>query len=179
MRRADDPLQLLPQPALPEVSRPGEAALAGATLWRVAAGAVLPHCLHRPGRAQLSGTGQPGVVLWSAVRQRLEDLAGDRGRPEAPRGAPRSSRRAAHLEPDALVASARALHRAGGRSVAGPAEVAGQPARLLPADPGVGAAVSRQASGRGQSGLEGREVASAGELAGSVHVSGSTRLPLP
>src|SRR5262245_10063284 len=111
MRESADPLQLLSQPALPEVPEPGEAALAGEARRGATAGAVLPCRLHSAGRAQRADLAQPTGALRPAVPWRLGDAAGDRRRSPAPRGAPRLPGGPSHLEPADDGASTSALHR--------------------------------------------------------------------
>src|SRR5215208_3122561 len=147
MRCAADPLQLLPQPALPEVPEPGQGALAGEARPGAAAGAVLPRGLHSSGRAQRSDLAQPAGALRPAVPLCQGDAAGDRRRPAAAGGSNRISRGPPYLAPAVDRAPSPALHRPGRRAVVGPAAVdrLAQPGFLL-ARPGALGAVSGQVS---------------------------------
>ena len=85
LRAYGDRLQLLPQPALPEVSRGGRKSLA----WRARGGAItgglFPRRVHAAGSDRRHRLPKQGRGLRSPVQGFGRDRAHDRGRPQAPR----------------------------------------------------------------------------------------------
>ena len=106
-----DRLQLLPQPALPEVSGACRAAVAGSAAGRPAAGRLLPPGVHAAGADQCHRVLQQGSGLRPAVRGRRGDAAHHRRRPQASRRAGRRDAGPAYLGLGADAPSACARHR--------------------------------------------------------------------
>ena len=80
LRHRPDRLQLVPQPALPEVPEPARPALARGAPGRSAAGRVLPRGLHAAGADRRHRLPEQGRGLRAAVRRRRRDAADDRRR---------------------------------------------------------------------------------------------------
>ena len=120
-------LQLVPQPALPQVPVAGGPGLARGARGGAAAGPLLPRRVHPAGGARRDRLPEQGPGLRPAAQGRGGGADHDRRRPEAPRGPDRRHRGAAHLGADARPPPARALHRAGRRHLASTA-AAGSPA---------------------------------------------------
>ena len=78
-------LQLLPQPALPEVPGRGGEGMAGRARGRAAAGAVLPRRVHAAGADRRHRLPEQGRDLRSPVQGLGRDADHDRGRSQAPR----------------------------------------------------------------------------------------------
>ena len=97
------------------------------------AGAVLPRGVHAAGRDRRHRLPEQGQGLWTAVHGRRRDADHHCGRSQAPRCRHRRHRRPAHLGPEPRSPSARALHRAGRRHIAGRRALDRLPARLLSA----------------------------------------------
>ena len=113
-----DRVQLLPQPALPEVPGRGGAPMAGRPRSRAAAGALLPRRLHAAERAARHRLPEQARGLRPPDEGGGRDDARHRRRSQAPRRADRYHGRAAHLGLGAHPSSARAYDRAGRRALA-------------------------------------------------------------
>ncbi len=114
-----DRLQLLPQPALPEVPGRGGTHLARRARGRPAAGRLLPRRLHAARRGRRHRLPQQGAGLRPAVQGGIGDDADDRRRSQASRRPHRHHRRAPHLGLGDDPPSARPHDRAGRRHRAG------------------------------------------------------------
>ena len=131
-----DRLQLVPQPALPQVPVAGGPGLARGARGGAAAGPLLPRRVHPAGGARRDRLPEQGPGLRPAAQGRGGGADHDRGRPEAPRGPDRRHRGAAHLGADARPPPARPLHRAGRRHLPRRQPLGRLPAGLLPAGAG-------------------------------------------
>ena len=150
-RHRRDRLQLVPQPALPEVPGRRRTTLAPGAPGRSAAGGVLPRGLHAAGADRRHRLPEQGRDLRPAVRRGRRDAADHRRRPEAPGRTHRRDAGAAHLGLGADASPARARHRPRRRAVAGRRALGRVQARLLPlracAVEAVPAALPRRAPG--------------------------------
>ena len=125
-------LQLLPQPALPEVPGRGRQGMARRARGRPAAGAVLSRGVHAAGADRRHRLPEQGRDLRSLVQGLGRDAAHDRGRSQASRRPHRHHLRAAHLGLGAHPSPARAHDRAGRRHLARRPALGLVPARILP-----------------------------------------------
>ena len=133
VRAQPDLVQLLPQPALPEVPGRGGKGLAGGPRGRSAAGAVLPCCVHIAWADRRYRLPEQDRHLRPAVQGLGRDPDHDRGRPKAPRRPHWHHLGAAQLGLGHDPSSARAHDRAGRRHLARRRALGGVSARLLPA----------------------------------------------
>ena len=132
VRSSADRLQLVPQPALPEVPERRRAALARSAARRSIARAVLPRGVHFAGAHQRHRLHQQGGPLWTVVRHCCRDAAHDRRRSKALGCPDRHHPGATHLGFGADSSSARARHRTGRRACARCRPVGAVQARVLP-----------------------------------------------
>ena len=112
-----DRLQLLSQPALPEVPGGRGAAMAGRPRGRAAACSLPPRRLHLPGGDRRHRVPEQGRRLRPPVQDRRRDADHDRRRSQTSGRAHRPHRRAAHLGIGADPPSARSRHRSRRRPV--------------------------------------------------------------
>ena len=156
LRRDPHRLQLLPQPALPEVPGSGPRAVARRSPGRAAAGAVLPRRLHPAGADRRHRAAEQGGRLRHPVPGGGRDAADHRRRSQASRGRDRHDRGAAHLgaEPASITRMSIASCRAAGCR-RGPLDRL--PARLLPAGAGALPPVSPAVPGAAAGGLRCRD----------------------
>ena len=126
-------LQLLPQPALPEVPGRRRQAVARRSRGRAAAGAVLSRRVHAAGSDRRHRLSQQGRHLRSAVQGLGRDDADDRRRSEASRRQDRHHLRAAYLGLGHDPSPACPHDRAGRRHLARRPTLGVVPAGLLPA----------------------------------------------
>jgi len=127
-----DRLQLVPQPALPEVPRGGSEAMARRARGRAVAGGVLSHGVHVAGADRRYRLPQQGRYLRHPVQGLGRGADYDRGRPKAPRRAGRHYLRAAQLGLGDDASPTRAHDRAGRRHRVGRITLGLMPARFLP-----------------------------------------------
>ncbi len=133
VRAQPDLVQLLPQPALPEVPGRGGKGLAGGARSRSAAGAVLSCGVHTTWSDRRYRLPEQGRYLRPTVQDLGRDPDHDRGRPKAPRRPRRHHLGSPYLGLGHDPSPARPHDRAGRRHLARRRALGGVPARLLPA----------------------------------------------
>ena len=133
VRLHHDRLQLLPQPALPEVPRRRRQGLACRPRSQPVAGAVLSRRVHAPCGRRRHRLSEQGRDLRSFVQGLGRDHADDRRRSEAPRRQDRHHLRAPHLGISAHPSPARAYDCPGRRHLARRPALGFLPAGILPA----------------------------------------------
>ena len=133
LRAQPDLVQLLPQPALPEVPGRGGKGLAGRARGRSAAGAVLSRRVHAAGGHRRYRLPEQGRHLRSAVQGLGRDPDHHRRRPQASRRPRRHHLGSPYLGLGHDPSPACPHDRAGRRHLARRRALGGVPARLLPA----------------------------------------------
>src|SRR5574340_800245 len=137
-------LQLLPQPALPEVPDAVARTLARSPGTRTAAHQLLPCRVHRSPRTPCAGVDQPTSVLRSVVRRQRSDLVGSGGRPETSGRRHRPDQHSAYLGTELAAPPARSLCHPSRRAIAEPQVLGVPPVPFLLAGEGSQPCVSRQ-----------------------------------
>src|ERR1700688_1046938 len=112
-------LQLMPQPALPQVPDQRSRTVARQAAAGAAARGLLSPGLQCAARARAADVAEPAAALLAAVRGQRSHAAGSRSRSEASRRSSRFTRRPAYLGTDPAASPACPLCRARRRSVAG------------------------------------------------------------
>src|SRR6266851_2022936 len=144
LRLSSHLLQLMPQPALPQVpdqrSRPVASQAAAGT----AACGLLSPGLQRAARAGAADVAEQAAAVRAAVRSQRSHAAGSRSRSEASRRSSRFTRHPAHLGTDPAAPPAHPLRPARRRSVAGSDPLDICALSLLPARQGAQPGLPRQ-----------------------------------
>src|SRR6266849_1125368 len=113
-------VQLVQEPALPQVPDPSSRALAGDPRARTVGHQLLPRRVHCAPRTQCAGPGKPASVLRSAIYGQRANLAGDRHRSQTLGSRDRSNQYPAHLGAESAPPSPHSLRHSRGRTLAGP-----------------------------------------------------------
>src|SRR5713226_8963548 len=137
-------IQLMPQPALPQVPDQRSRTVARQAPAGTAACGLLSPGLQRAARAGAADVAEQAAAVRAAVRSQRRHAAGSRSRSEASRRSSRFTRRAAYLGTDPAASPACPLCRARRRSVAGSQPLDLFAPSLLPARQGPQPRLPRQ-----------------------------------